>query len=92
MDTDIVVLLQSDRGNEAPWTAVTVGTDAHIASTVDSTLEKLLFDSETSGGLLAALPAKAAEEFVRRLHDKGHAQTRIVGEVSAQGEHLIEVA
>jgi signal transduction histidine kinase len=30
MEAEVVVLLQSNRNNDAPWTTVAVGTDAHI--------------------------------------------------------------
>ena len=49
----------------------------------DSALTSLLLDSETSGGLLIALGADEADQIVRRLREKGHPFTTVVGEVEA---------
>jgi selenide,water dikinase len=54
-------------------------------------LADLLFDSETSGGLLISLRPEAAAELVQRLRSKGHAQASIVGEVRPRGKCHIEV-
>jgi selenide,water dikinase len=44
----------------------------------------LLFDPQTSGGLLICSSEENAEEMVRRLKEKGYPQTAIVGEVLAE--------
>ncbi|MEA5512111.1 selenide, water dikinase SelD [Crocosphaera sp. UHCC 0190] len=41
----------------------------------------LLFDPQTSGGLLAAIPQKNAEKCLRKLIDLGYNQSSIMGEV-----------
>lgn len=57
---------------------------------IEKTLEDLLYDSETSGGLLISLPPEAASELVRRLRAKGHVHTTMIGEVLPRGErHII---
>ncbi len=45
--------------------------------------EELLFDPQTSGGLLLSVPGKEAEELVRALNQAGVTDTRIVGEAFA---------
>jgi selenide, water dikinase len=40
-----------------------------------------LYDPQTSGGLLISLPPAAADAYVREMHDRGHTDTSIVGEV-----------
>jgi len=68
-----------------------VGGRAVTQASIERTLEDLLFDSETSGGLLVSLPIDAAQELVKRLRDKGHRHTAIVGETVARGPHAIEL-
>ncbi len=58
---------------------------------IDRWLEDLLFDSETSGGLLVSLALEKALELVRRLRAKGHHHTSIVGETRARGSKAIEL-
>jgi len=43
--------------------------------------QAILFCPETSGGILAFLPADRAEKFVRQLHDGGVPSARIIGHV-----------
>jgi selenide,water dikinase len=51
-----------------------------------------LFDAQTSGGLLVALPEDAAREMVRRLHDEGYPDPAIVGAVleEPKGKIIVE--
>lgn len=49
----------------------------------------LLFDPQTSGGLLASLPARKADHCIDRLHELGYQASAIIGEVIPKGE-LIE--
>ena len=58
---------------------------------LDPVLADLLFDSETSGGLLISLRPEAAEPIVSRLRSQGHAFTSVVGEVLPRGASHIEV-
>jgi selenide,water dikinase len=48
----------------------------------------LLFDPQTSGGLLIAIPADQADQFVLEAADRGILAVRI-GEVTGSGEHAI---
>lgn len=54
-------------------------------------LQDLLYDSETSGGLLVSLPPSSVDEYVARLREKGHEHTSVVGDVVPSGEFPIEV-
>ena len=68
------------------------GEHADIAAGIDRVLADLLFDSETSGGLLIALEPGAAEELVRRLHGRGHRHAAVIGAVLPRGEAQIDLA
>jgi selenide, water dikinase len=51
---------------------------------VDVRLQEVAFDPQTSGGLLIALPAKAAGRLVRKLHANGVETAAIVGRACAK--------
>jgi len=51
----------------------------------------LLFDAQTSGGLLVSLPAEKADAYVEALRRRGHEATSDIGEIVAQQGPLIEV-
>lgn len=57
------------------------GSFIDFASEVSQSLQDLLFDPQTSGGLLIALPATEAESLVVALHDSGVAYAAVVGDV-----------
>lgn len=61
---------------------------ANQAEAVNSPLYPLVFDPQTSGGLLASLPADKADACLRALHQCGYGQAAIVGRVKPEGEAL----
>ncbi|MBN2578790.1 MAG: selenide, water dikinase SelD [Pirellulales bacterium] len=52
---------------------------------VEPAAVEILFDAQTSGGLLIALPEPAAEGFIKRLHAEGIREAAVIGRVSAEG-------
>jgi selenide, water dikinase len=52
-----------------------------VAPAIDSILIDLLYDPQTSGGLLISLPPDRAEKMVAALRQDGHTDASIVGEV-----------
>ena len=52
------------------------------------TADALLFDPQTSGGLLAGVPASGIDETVARLRDAGYAQAACIGRVTDRERHL----
>ena len=61
---------------------------ANQEEAVKSPLYPLVFDPQTSGGLLASVPASNVDTSLQQLHDLGYAQATVIGHVKAQGEAL----
>lgn len=68
-----------------------LGNRVRFAPGITREEEEMLFDPQTSGGLLAALPAAKADALVARLRAGGIAEAARVGEVLPRGERAIEV-
>ena len=58
---------------------------------IDAWSKAVLFDPQTSGGLLAGIPAESAAECVSELWSAGHAHARIVGRIVGSGVPAREV-
>jgi selenide,water dikinase len=54
-----------------------------VGSSPDEARVQMLFDPQTSGGLLIALPAARAQGLCDALHQAGYGEARIIGEVMA---------
>lgn len=55
------------------------GPRVHLAASVDPALGDLVFDAETSGGLLLAVPEALAGKVVQRLRDAGAPSHAVIG-------------
>ncbi|HYP99577.1 MAG TPA: selenide, water dikinase SelD [Polyangiaceae bacterium] len=53
--------------------------------------ESLMYDPQTSGGLLIGVPERQAESLVRRLRERGVADAAIIGEVFESPKPVIEL-
>ncbi len=74
---------RSNREWLSPWVT--------FEPSVGETLETLLCDAQTSGGLLFALPESEAEALVRDLKAAGVADAALIGRVLTPGEGRIQV-
>ena len=61
-----------------------------VAEGVPAEIESLMYDPQTSGGLLIALPSSMSAEAETALREAG-VPVAIVGRVTARGEHAIVV-
>ena len=62
-----------------------------FAEGVPEWMQWLLFDSQTSGGLMPAVPAEKTERTLQKLHEKGAARAAVVGEVAKEPKGKILV-
>src|SRR5262249_13402183 len=56
-----------------------------LQSEVDAPTRALLFDPQTSGGLLAGVPGERAEACLNELHSAGYAHAAIIGQINKVG-------
>ncbi len=62
-----------------------------VRGKVAPALECVLYDAQTSGGLLFAVAPEAADALVERLRAEGHPFARRIGEVLPRGQHDVIV-
>ena len=63
-----------------------------VAKEVPDYLADILFDPQTSGGLLISLPAKKAPALLEKMHREGIKEAAIIGEVTAEPKGKIIVS
>jgi len=68
-----------------------VGNAVRFDGAITEAQQWLLFDPQTSGGLLVALDSSRADSLVRALAERGEPEARIVGEVFESPQPAIEV-
>jgi len=68
-----------------------IGDDVDIADSVSKEMRHLLFDPQTAGGMLMAVPAGRAEELLARLREN-YEQAAIIARVIERGSHSLVVS
>lgn len=68
-----------------------LGERVEFASSISPARRAILFDPQTSGGLLMAVPAEKAAALVEKLHSRGVNAARLVGQVVSGEKWLIRV-
>ncbi len=72
--------VERNQAYTAPW----------IEATATHAALPAVFDPQTSGGLLVALPPAQAEQYIHAMHARGHHRTCIIGALSApRGERPV---
>ena len=64
----------------------------HYDDDVSREAQLLLCDAQTSGGLLAALPAAAAAEAIGQLRERGITDAAVIGRIEASPEGRMVVS
>jgi selenide, water dikinase len=67
-----------------------VGQDIEIATDVSKEMQNLLYDPQTAGGLLIAIPEEKSVSFVTRLRES-YPNAEVIGRVLDRGSHSIVV-
>jgi selenide,water dikinase len=62
-----------------------------IASSVDPLIQDVLFDPQTSGGLLISVSGNSAKALLQALTEKGIQEAAIIGKVVSGPKQKIEV-
>jgi selenide,water dikinase len=62
-----------------------------IKTSLDASEKQILFDPQTSGGLLFAMPPSDAEAALKAMKGKGNMHASIIGRVTGPGDGAIEV-
>ncbi len=57
----------------------------------DGNILSLLYDAQTSGGLLIALPEEKADDFIRDMLSRGHNSTSKIGQICERQDKLIQI-
>jgi selenide,water dikinase len=79
------MLTSGDKTNRAY-----VGEDIEISAALDENLASLLFDPQTAGGMLIAIPEDGATALLARLREN-YSRANIIGRVSSPGGSSIQV-
>ncbi len=63
-----------------------------ISPNADKWLTEMVFDPQTSGGLLISIPENQSAELIDRINDNGTGNARIVGNVQSKQSHAIRLS
>ena len=61
---------------------------SNMQEAVSSELYPLVFDPQTSGGLLASIPPEKAADCIQKLQALGYGQSVVIGTVKKAGDEL----
>lgn len=67
-----------------------ISKDVYIEN-IEEAIEDILYDPQTSGGLLISVDSNLAEELVKDMKKNGSIEAKIIGTVKEKGQHYITV-
>jgi selenide,water dikinase len=62
-----------------------------MAASIDPLIQDVLFDPQTSGGLLISVEGDSAKGLIQTLREKGIHEAAMIGEVVSKPKQIIEV-
>lgn len=68
-----------------------MGEHVHFAESIKQEIRDIMYDPQTSGGLLISVPEENSEKLMEELRKSNKTDFNLVGKVIAKGEHTIEV-
>lgn len=68
-----------------------MGAHVRFAANVKQEIRDIMYDPQTSGGLLISIPEEHSEKLMEELRKNNKTDFNLIGKVKTKGEHLIEV-
>ena len=68
-----------------------IETHVHFAESIKQEIRDIMYDPQTSGGLLISVPEVNSEKLMEELRKNNKTDFNLIGKVKTQGEYLIEV-
>ena len=68
-----------------------IETHVHFAESIKQEIRDIMYDPQTSGGLLISIPEEHSEKLMEELRKNNKTDFNLIGKVKTQGEYLIEV-
>lgn len=68
-----------------------MGTHVRFSANVKQEIKDIMYDPQTSGGLLISIPEEHSEKLMEELRKNNKTDFNLIGKVKTKGEYLIEV-
>lgn len=68
-----------------------IGKHVHFAGSIKQEIRDIMYDPQTSGGLLISVPEENSEKLLEELRKNNKTEFNLIGKVKAKGEYAIKV-
>jgi selenide,water dikinase len=68
-----------------------MGKHVHFAESIKQEIKDIMYDPQTSGGLLISVPEENSEKLLEELRKNNKTEFNLIGKVKAKGEYAIKV-